>query len=80
MKSCRHLKNSKRYRARSFGCRLSGFPIRWLIALERGKVQDLSLPEFARLSKGLGLDTGGFMKELEKRLNLPMRKDKFESS
>jgi hypothetical protein len=43
--------------------------------LERGQIQDLSLPEFARLSKGLGLDTVGFMKELEKRLNLPFNAD-----
>jgi hypothetical protein len=49
--------------------RISGFPVRWLIALERGQIQDLSLPEFARLSKGLGLDTVKLMKELEKRLN-----------
>ena len=53
----------------------SGFPVRWLIALERGQIQDLSLPKFARLSKGLGLDTVGFMKELEKGMNLRFNAD-----
>jgi hypothetical protein len=59
----------KKHLTREQVSRLSGFPIRWLIALERGQIQDLSLPEFDRLSKGLGLDTVGFMKELEKRLS-----------
>jgi hypothetical protein len=60
----------KKHLTRKQVSRLSGFPVRWLIALERGQIQDLSLPEFARLSKGLCLDTVGFMKELEKRLIL----------
>ncbi len=60
----------KKHLTRKQVSRLSGFPVRWLIALERGQIQDLSLPEFARLSKGLGLDTVGFMAEVEKRLNL----------
>lgn len=58
----------KKHLTRKQVSRLSGFPVRWLIALERGQIQDLSLPEFARLSKGLGLTIVGFMKELEKRL------------
>jgi hypothetical protein len=45
----------KKHLTRKQVSRLSGFPVRWLIALERGQVQDLSLPEFARLSKGLAL-------------------------
>jgi hypothetical protein len=49
--------------------RRSGFSVRWLIALERGRIANLSLSEFARLSKGLGLDTVGLMKALETRLN-----------
>lgn len=60
----------KKHLTRKQVSRLSGFPVRWLVALERGQIQDLSLPEFDRLGKALGLDAVGFMEELEKRLNL----------
>jgi hypothetical protein len=63
----------KKHLTRKQVSRLSGFPVRWLIALERGQIQDLSLPEFDRLSKGLGLTVVGFMAELEKRLNLEFK-------
>jgi transcriptional regulator with XRE-family HTH domain len=56
--TARYLREKKHLTRREVS-RLSGFPVRWLIALERGQIQDLSLPEFARLSKGLGLDTCG---------------------
>lgn len=66
----RHLREAKGLTRREVS-RRSGFSVRWLIALERGRIPDLSLPEFARLSKGLGLDAVGLMKELETRLNFP---------
>jgi helix-turn-helix protein len=64
----RHLREAKGLTRREVS-RLSGFPVRWLIALERGQIHDLSIPEFARLSKGLGLDAVELMKALETRLN-----------
>jgi hypothetical protein len=67
--TARYLRKKKNLTRREVS-RLSGFPVRWLIALERGQIEDLSLPEFDRLSKGLGLTIVEFMAELEKRLNL----------
>lgn len=67
--TARYLRRTKNLTRREVS-RISGFPVRWLIALERGQIEDLTLPEFDRLSKGLGLDTVGFMAELEKKLNL----------
>jgi|HubBroStandDraft_6_1064221.scaffolds.fasta_scaffold135688_2 transcriptional regulator with XRE-family HTH domain len=70
----RHLRETQRLTRRTVS-RLSGFPTRWLTALERGQIHDLSIPELARLSKGLGLGTVGLMKELEKKLNLSSNTD-----
>src|ERR1700734_1752107 len=64
----RHLREAKGLKRREVS-RRSGFSVRWLIALERACIPDLSLPEFDRLSNGLGLDAMGLMHELEKRLN-----------
>jgi hypothetical protein len=64
----RHVRETKHLTRRQVG-RVSGLPVRWLIALERGQIHDISIPEFDQLSKGLGLDATGLMKELEKRLN-----------
>jgi hypothetical protein len=70
--TARYLREKKHLTRREVS-RLSGFPVRWLIALERGQIQDLSLPEFDRLSKGLGITVVEFMAELEKRLNLEFK-------
>ena len=56
---CRHLKTQSVI-GRFVPMPMLRFPIRWLIALERGKVEDLSLPQFARLIKGSGSDTGDY--------------------
>lgn len=69
--TARYLREKKHLTRREVS-RVSGFPVRWLIALERGQVQDLSLPEFSMLAKGFGLDAVGFIEELEKRLNLKL--------
>jgi hypothetical protein len=64
----RHVRETKHLTRREVS-RVSGFPVRWLIALERGQIHDISMPDFAQLSKGLGLNTVKLMKELETRLN-----------
>jgi hypothetical protein len=64
----RHLRVTKGLTRRQVS-RLSGFSVGWLIALERGRISDLSLPEFERLGRGLGMSAVGLMKELEKRLD-----------
>jgi len=69
--TARYLREKKRLTRKQVS-RLSGFPVRWLIALERGQIEDLSLPEFDRLSKGLGITVVEFMADLEKRLNLKL--------
>src|ERR1700685_3835917 len=56
----RHVRETKHLTRREVS-RLSGFPVRWLIALERGQTHDISIPQFDQLSKGLGLDPAGLM-------------------
>lgn len=65
----RYLREAKRLTRRQVA-RLSGFPVRWVIALERGQIDDLALDDMGRLGRAFGLDLVAFMQELEKRLDL----------
>jgi transcriptional regulator with XRE-family HTH domain len=46
----RHLRETRRLTRRQLA-RLSGFPVRWLIALERGQIDDLTLDDMERLGR-----------------------------
>lgn len=65
----RQLRETRRLTRRQLA-RLSGFPVRWLIALERGQIADLTLADMERLGRGFGMDLAGFVEELEKRLDV----------
>jgi Helix-turn-helix domain len=68
--ACEH--RQRKGRARVELRRLSGIPARWLTALERGQLEDVSFAEVGRLAEAIGTTERAFLAEFTRRLHLAL--------
>ena len=68
----RHFRQTKGLSRQQLG-QASGIPARWLLALERAQVPEVSLEELGRLASALGTTREAIMVELKRRLELSMQ-------